>query len=150
MMERFGRIRRGGTCRAATLAPVSSPLAALALATPLALAAPLAAQETVRLVPQQVEAGRGVYDRSCAECHRADLSGDFEAPELAGRNFLAAWRTAPLDELLAVVRDMPPEEPGTLTEAQYLAVTAFLLSANGAAADLGVLASGQAIGDVLA
>ena len=150
MMERFGRIRRGGTCRAATLAPVSSPLAALALATPLALAAPLAGQETVRLVPQQVEAGRGVYDRSCAECHRADLSGDFEAPELAGRNFLAAWRTAPLDELLAVVRDMPPEEPGTLSEAQYLAVTAFLLSANGAAADQGVLASGQAIEDVLA
>ena len=120
------------------------------LATALAAAAPLSGQETVRLVPEQVEAGRGVYERSCAECHRADLSGDFEAPELAGRNFLAAWRRAPLSELLAVVRDMPPEEPGTLSEAQYLAVTAFLLEANGASADQGALAPAQPVGDVLA
>ena len=82
------------------------------LAAALVVAAPLLGQETVRLVPDQVEAGRGVYERSCAECHRADLSGDFEAPELAGRNFLAAWRRAPLSELLAVVRDMPPRSPG--------------------------------------
>ena len=120
------------------------------LAAALVVAAPLLGQETVRLVPDQVEAGRGVYERSCAECHRADLSGDFEAPELAGRNFLAAWRRAPLSELLAVVRDMPPEEPGTLSEAQYLAVTAFLLEANGASADQGALAPAQPVGDVLA
>ena len=120
------------------------------LATALAAAAPLSGQETVRLVPEQVEAGRGVYERSCAECHRADLSGDFEAPELAGRNFLAAWRGAALGELLAVVRDMPPEEPGTLSEVQYLAVTAFLLEANGASADQGALAPAQPVGDVLA
>ena len=129
---------------AATLA-VAGPLGAT-----LAVAGPLAGQEAVRLVPEQVETGRGVYERSCAECHRADLSGDFEAPELAGRNFRAAWRGAPLGELLAVVRDMPPEEPGTLSEAQYLAVTAFLLSANGAAADQGAIDDGQAIDDVIA
>ena len=129
---------------AATLAVAGLLVAALAVA------GPLTGQEAVRLVPEQVETGRGVYERSCAECHRADLSGDFEAPELAGRNFRAAWRGAPLGELLAVVRDMPPEEPGTLSEAQYLAVTAFLLSANGAAADLGALADGQAIDDVIA
>ena len=119
------------------------------LAAALVVAAPLLGQETVRLVPDQVEAGRGVYERSCAECHRADLSGDFEAPELAGRNFLAAWRRAPLSELLAVVRDMPPEEPGTLSEAQYLAVTAYLLEANGADPDQGLLASGLQVGEVL-
>ena len=120
------------------------------LAAALVVAAPLLGQETVRLVPDQVEAGRGVYERSCAECHRADLSGDFEAPELAGRNFRSAWRGAALGELLAVVRDMPPEEPGTLSEAQYLAVTAFLLEANGASADQGALAPAQPVGDVLA
>ena len=120
------------------------------LATALAAAVPLSGQETVRLVPEQVEAGRGVYERSCAECHRADLSGDFEAPELAGRNFRSAWRGAALGELLAVVRDMPPEEPGTLSEVQYLAVTAFLLEANGASADQGALAPAQPVGDVLA
>ncbi len=148
------------TCLAAALAArlgatpaMAGPLAAAmagVLAATLAAAGPLAGQEAVRLVPEQVESGRGVYERSCAECHRADLSGDFEAPELAGRNFRAAWRGAPLGELLAVVRDMPPEEPGTLSEAQYLAVTAFLLSANGAAADQGALADGQAIDDVIA
>ena len=128
----------------------ATPVMAGVLAVALALAGPLAGQEAVRLVPEQVEAGRGVYERACAECHRADLSGDFEAPELAGRNFLAAWRGAPLGELLAVVRDMPPEEPGTLSETQYLAVTAFLLSANGAAADQGALAGGRAIDEVIA
>ena len=138
----------------ATLAMAGLLAATLAVAGPLdatlAVAGPLAGQEAVRLVPEQVESGRGVYERSCAECHRADLSGDFEAPELAGRNFRAAWRGAPLGELLAVVRDMPPEEPGTLSEAQYLAVTAFLLSANGAAADQGAIDDGQAIDDVIA
>ncbi len=128
----------------------AAPAMAGLLGAALVVAGPLAGQEAVRLVPEQVEAGRGVYERSCAECHRADLSGDFEAPELAGRNFRAAWRGAPLGELLAVVRDMPPEEPGTLSEAQYLAVTAFLLSANGAAADQGALADGRAIDEVLA
>ena len=122
---------------------------AVPLGVALAVAAPLLGQETVRLVPEQVEAGRGVYERSCAECHRADLSGDFEAPELAGRNFRSAWRGAALGELLAVVRDMPPEEPGTLSDAQYLAVTAFLLDANGAPADQGLLASGLEVGEVL-
>ena len=122
---------------------------AVPLGVALAVAAPLLGQETVRLVPDQVEAGRGVYERSCAECHRADLSGDFEAPELAGRNFRSAWRGAALGELLAVVRDMPPEEPGTLSDAQYLAVTAFLLDANGAPADQGLLASGLEVGEVL-
>ena len=122
---------------------------AVPLGLALAVAAPLLGQETVRLVPEQVEAGRGVYERSCAECHRADLSGDFEAPELAGRNFRSAWRGAALGELLAVVRDMPPEEPGTLSDAQYLAVTAFLLEANGAPADQGLLASGLEVGEVL-
>ncbi len=122
---------------------------AVPLGVALAVAGPLLGQETVRLVPDQVEAGRGVYERSCAECHRADLSGDFEAPELAGRNFRSAWRGAALGELLAVVRDMPPEEPGTLSDAQYLAVTAFLLDANGAPADQGLLASGLEVGEVL-
>ena len=122
---------------------------AVPLGLALAVTAPLLGQETVRLVPEQVEAGRGVYERSCAECHRADLSGDFEAPELAGRNFRSAWRGAALGELLAVVRDMPPEEPGTLSDAQYLAVTAFLLDANGAPADQGLLASGLEVGEVL-
>ena len=122
---------------------------AVPLGLALAVTAPLLGQETVRLVPDQVEAGRGVYERSCAECHRADLSGDFEAPELAGRNFRSAWRRAALGELLAVVREMPPEEPGTLSDAQYLAVTAFLLDANGAPADQGLLASGLEVGEVL-
>ena len=128
----------------------ATPAMAGVLAAMLAVAGPIAGQEAVRLTPEQVEAGRGVYERSCAECHRADLSGDFEAPALAGRNFLAVWRGAPLGELLAVVRDMPPEEPGTLSDAQYLAVTAFLLSANGAASDQGALADDGAIDEVLA
>ncbi len=107
-------------------------------------------QATIVMTAEAVESGRAVYDRVCAECHLADLRGDFEAPELAGRNFRANWARLPVQELVDIVRDMPPEEPGTLTHAQYLAVSAFILNANGAAATGGALAvDDRGIGEIL-
>ena len=35
----------------------------------------------------QAEAGRAAYLANCAECHRPDLTGSFEAPPLSGGNF---------------------------------------------------------------
>ena len=32
----------------------------------------------------EADAGRAAYDRACASCHMPNLSGAFEAPELAG------------------------------------------------------------------
>ncbi len=83
----------------------------------------------------QAENGRTAYTRSCAICHRTDLQGNFEAPPLAGTNFLNYWRDRTPRELFERVRDsMPPDRPGRLGDQAYLDIVAYLLQANGAPA----------------
>ena len=75
-------------------------------------------------------AGQRVYTASCASCHGADMSGSGGIPPLRGPAFLANWRGRPAAELLAKVRTMPPGAGGSLPDADYRAVTAWLLQAN--------------------
>ena len=83
----------------------------------------------------QAENGRAVYTRSCAICHRTDLQGNFEAPPLAGANFLNYWGDRTPQELVERIRGtMPPDRPGRLEEQTYLDIVAYLLQANGAPA----------------
>ena len=83
----------------------------------------------------QAESGRAVYTRSCAICHRTDLQGNFEAPPLAGVNFLNFWGDRTPGELLERIRvSMPPDRPGRLGDQAYLDIVAYLLQANGAPA----------------
>jgi alcohol dehydrogenase (cytochrome c) len=80
----------------------------------------------------QADAGRVVYEQSCAACHGAALRQLPEAP-LAGREFVAAWGSRSTSDLVASMRStMPPENPGGLPEASYLAIAAYLLQSNGA------------------
>lgn len=98
----------------------------------------------------QAEAGRTVYATSCAGCHLPDLAGRNEASPLAGPNFLNAWGRSTTRELYEyIARSMPPGG-ATLSAEAYLAVTAFLLQANGAAAGTQPLtsATATAIGDI--
>jgi cytochrome c5 len=80
----------------------------------------------------QATAGRAAYDASCSACHRPDLGGANEAPQLAGGNFLRAWgpRTS-ADLLTHIQRTMPPENPGGLSGETYLNIVAYILQANG-------------------
>lgn len=95
-------------------------------------AAPLGAVAQAVYTPDQAAAGRAVYEESCAECHRSNLRGDFEAPELAGPSFVRAWGGQPIADLLAYTRaTMPDGAPESLTTAQYTAVIAYLVQANG-------------------
>jgi alcohol dehydrogenase (cytochrome c) len=48
-----------------------------------------------------------------------------------GPVFLANWKGRTLAELMAKVRLMPPGAANTVSEADHLAVTAYLLQANG-------------------
>ena len=83
----------------------------------------------------QAENGRAAYTRSCAICHRTDLRGNFEAPPLAGPNFLSFWGDLTPLELVGRIRDtMPPDRPGRLGDETYLDIVAYLLEANGAPA----------------
>ncbi len=76
-------------------------------------------------------AGQAAYERACAACHLSDFQGSFEAPELAGPDFRAVWTQRTLNEFRATVRTMPPTTPNSLSDAEYDAITVYLLSANG-------------------
>ncbi len=89
----------------------------------------------------QAETGRAAYTARCATCHGGRLEGAFEAPALAGPNFLNVWRARTTRELTDLIATrMPPDKAGTLDEATSTALTAFLLAANGAPAGATALA----------
>ena len=98
---------------------------------------PAAGQETAAIIVpvythEQAEAGEGVYRDACADCHLANLRGDFEAPELAGRSFRRAWGNEPIGELLENIRStMPEDAPESLSDAKYAAVVAYIIRENG-------------------
>ncbi|HSG57032.1 MAG TPA: PQQ-binding-like beta-propeller repeat protein, partial [Paracoccaceae bacterium] len=76
--------------------------------------------------------GRGVYTRACAACHGADFQPAAGSPVLKGAAFLANWRGKSVGELYAYTRQsMPVGAGGSLPDAQYLAVIAYLLGENG-------------------
>ncbi len=82
----------------------------------------------------QADAGRVTYKNSCASCHTPDLGGRDDAPQLAGDDFMSAWRTRTSRDLYEFIHaTMPPEGP-MLTNEQALGLVAFILQENGATA----------------
>jgi mono/diheme cytochrome c family protein len=76
----------------------------------------------------QAARGAGEFQSRCTTCHEGD---EADAPPLKGPAFIDRWREAPLDFLFAHIRtDMPGNAPGSLSEAAYLDVVAYLLQAN--------------------
>ena len=98
----------------------------------------------------QAETGAAVYRAACVVCHLPNLSGSFEAPELAGPNFRNTWGARSVSDLVELMREtMPTQAPGSLDEGQYVALTAFILRQNGVApaqARLSLSSSGRVIG----
>lgn len=89
---------------------------------------------TAGFTAAQAERGAAIYRDGCAACHGASLQGS-GASALSGATFQTRWRTGTVGQLSAVIhRTMPPERPGSLSEADALAVTAYILRQNGAAA----------------
>ena len=82
----------------------------------------------------QAGAGRAAYEASCASCHVADLGGRNEAPQLAGSDFMNVWRTHGVDALFGFIRSTMPPGGARLADDQYLAIVAYILQSNGAAA----------------
>ncbi len=106
----------------------------------------------------QAEAGRATYKNSCASCHTPDLGGSSEFPQLAGDDFMSAWKARTSKELYEFIQaTMPPEGP-MLTSEQALGVVSFILQQNGAtpgtdpltattAAPIGSVATGKRPGN---
>ena len=81
---------------------------------------------------EQAEAGAVIYRTACAGCHLPDMRGSAEAPELAGPSFRGGWGSQPIGVLLDYTRrSMPVSEPGSLSEEEYAAVTAYIIQENG-------------------
>jgi alcohol dehydrogenase (cytochrome c) len=111
-------------------------------------AAAIAAQQTANGVytAEQAQIGATAYATACAACHRADLSGQFEAPPLAGGNFMNAWRGRSTNELYTkIANSMPPTAPGSLGEQAVTSLVAFILRSNGAPAGTQAFAANTAI-----
>jgi alcohol dehydrogenase (cytochrome c) len=103
----------------------------LALVALVSLPASAFAQAPVSYTLPQATMGRTAYERSCAECHLSDMTGSFEAPELAGPNFRSYWSGAGVDELLDIAQAMPPDAEGSLSDEAYASIVAYVLSRNG-------------------
>lgn len=79
--------------------------------------------------------GRVEYDNSCASCHMDNLSGNGQAPSLAGQTFMENWQGKSVVDLLERIRaTMPQNNPGSLSDQTYLDIIAFLLQSNDFAA----------------
>jgi mono/diheme cytochrome c family protein len=78
----------------------------------------------------QASRGAATYVANCARCHGEQLEGNNGKP-LVGDIFWRSNQARTVDYLLGYIRkNMPNGAPGTLTDAQYVDLTAFILSRN--------------------
>lgn len=95
----------------------------------------LLAQQPGTFTAEQANAGRAAYQTSCSGCHLADMAGRNEAPQLAGSQFMSAWGARTTHDLFTFMQAaMPPGAGGSLGEAEYVNIAAFILQSNGASA----------------
>jgi alcohol dehydrogenase (cytochrome c) len=82
---------------------------------------------------EQAAAGRAAYDANCSGCHRPDMGGLNEAPQLAGGNFMNTWRERTTTDLITRIdQTMPPTNPDLVSQAMATDIVAFIMQANGA------------------
>ena len=81
----------------------------------------------------QLARGEKVYADSCASCHGEKGEGrGKKSPAVVGAKALKKYKTA--GDLYSYVKaKMPKDDPGSLSDDDYLAVTAWTLSKNGKA-----------------
>jgi S-disulfanyl-L-cysteine oxidoreductase SoxD len=81
---------------------------------------------------EQAEQGKVPFTGLCRRCHSDNLEGSERGPALKGELFMANWDQQDLDRLRAKIRDtMPPDDPGKLTEDDYVGLVSYILQANG-------------------
>jgi cytochrome c len=92
---------------------------------------------------EQVVVGQKAYGESCASCHGASGEGKKAPPVVglskgalpldppAGAKYRKGEFKTVADVASFVVKSMPPDSPGSLSQDQYWAILAFDLKANG-------------------
>ncbi|MBA2588671.1 MAG: PQQ-binding-like beta-propeller repeat protein [Alphaproteobacteria bacterium] len=82
----------------------------------------------------QATVGHGLFLENCASCHNKSLAGGGEAPPLVGSPFMGSWGKRGANELYEVIKaSMPMGNGGSLPDATYQEIVAFIFQANGAA-----------------
>ena len=82
--------------------------------------------------PAQAMRGEAAYQEHCSVCHGDGLRGTDEGPALAGRVFEQHWLEDSVKNLFTKIQTrMPADAPGSLADAAYLDIVAYLLQANG-------------------
>ena len=80
----------------------------------------------------QAEEGKVPFTGVCRRCHSDNLEGSERGPALRGASFMGNWEQQDLDRLRSKIRDnMPPDDPGKLSEADYLGLVSYILQNNG-------------------
>jgi mono/diheme cytochrome c family protein len=95
------------------------------------LMASVFAEDAVYTATQSAR-GEETYQQYCAVCHGARLQGTPAAP-LAGDAFRGRWEDGKhtLDDLYYIIRSlMPNNAPGSLSNAQYADIVAYILKIN--------------------
>ena len=90
---------------------------------------------------EQAAAGKAAYSAACAACHQDDLRGSGDALPLTGRAFMTGWANRSVKDLYDKIHTtMPYGNGGSLDEATYLNLVAYILQVNGAKAGTHTLA----------
>ncbi|GAB5499764.1 MAG: PQQ-binding-like beta-propeller repeat protein [Pseudohongiellaceae bacterium] len=93
---------------------------------------PVAAAPAVAGFTSQAESGEALYASNCASCHGANLEGSRLGPLLSGRAFLQRWgEQTPALLLGNIEANMPPGGGDSLSDQDYLHITAHILAVNG-------------------
>ncbi len=97
-----------------------------------------------RYLASQARAGEAAYQDVCASCHRRDMGGGLDTPELAGPAFRSMWGGRPVRELLGYVEAAMPPAGRRPDEATRAAIVAYILQRNGAGAGDAALSAASA------
>ena len=82
----------------------------------------------------QAVAGKAAFEKNCAVCHMRDLSGDMDAPPLAGPQFVSGWRSRNTKDLFQYMSTAMPPGSSPLSADSYTSISAYILQSNGAVA----------------
>lgn len=94
---------------------------------------------------RQAAEGRGAYDANCASCHMPDLSGNNDAPPLAGANFVSTWGRRSTKELFDYVAASMPPAGSSMGPDVLASIVSHILATNGAAAGAQVFVGSTAV-----